>query len=84
MSRNEGKSKIPATSVFRGCAGAKNCFIGRLIGGIPGVPEGGLGGGLELEFIGQLTQLFSSGPGGTLGAPGDNSPCPENSGWGNI
>jgi len=48
------------------------------------VPEAGPGGGLALEVIGRLTELISSSPGGTLSAHGDNGPCPENCGRGNI
>jgi len=54
------------------------------MGGLPGAPEGGPGGGVELEDVGRLTGLFPGGPGGTLGAPGDYGPCPGNCCWGNI
>jgi len=52
--------------------------------GLPGASEGGPGGGVELEDVGRLTGLFPSGPGGTLGAPGDDGPCPWSCCWGNI
>jgi hypothetical protein len=54
------------------------------MGGLPGAPEGGPCGGVELEDVGQLTGLFPGGPGGTLGAPGDDGSCPWNCCWGNI
>jgi hypothetical protein len=52
--------------------------------GLPGAPEGGPGGGVELEGVGRLTGLFPGGPGGTLGAPRYDGPCPWNCCWGNI
>ena len=54
------------------------------MGGPIGAPEGCPGGGVELEDVGQLTGLFPSGHGDTLGAPGDDRPCPGNGCWGNI
>jgi hypothetical protein len=45
---------------------------------LPGAPEGGPGGGVDLEDIGRLTGLFPGGPGGTLSEPGDDSACPGN------
>jgi hypothetical protein len=54
------------------------------MGGLPGAPEGGPGRGVELEDVGQLHGLFPGGPGGTLGAPGDNGPSPCNCCWGNV
>jgi len=45
------------------------------MGGLPGALESGPGGGVELKDVGQLTGLFPGGPGGTLGAPGDNDTC---------
>jgi len=36
------------------------------MGGLPGVPEGGSGGGEELEDVGRLTGLFPGGPGVVL------------------
>jgi len=77
-------SALLATSVSRGSAGSGNRFVARLMGGLPGVPDGGPGGGVELEDVGQLTGLFPGSPGGTLGAPGDDGPCPGNCCWGNI
>ena len=41
-----------ATSVFCGSAGSWNCCFGRLIRGLLGAPEGGSGGGLELDDVG--------------------------------
>ena len=84
MSGNEGKSKILATSVDCSCAGGRNRFVGRLMGILSGEPEGGPGGGLELEDDGRLTGVFPGGPGGTLGAPGDDGPSPGNCCWRNI
>jgi len=52
--------------------------------GLPGAWQRGSGGGVDLENVGQLTGLFPSGPGGTLGAPGYDSPCHGNFCWGNI
>jgi len=54
------------------------------MGGLPGAPEGGPGGGVQLEDVGRLTGLFPGGPGGTLSAPGDDGPSPGNCCWGNI
>jgi len=54
------------------------------MGVIARVPEGGPGGGVVLLDVGQLTGLFPSCLGGTLGAPGDDSPCPGHSSGGNI
>jgi len=54
------------------------------MGGLPGAPEEGPGGGVELEDIGRLTGLFPSSPVGTLGAPGDDGPRPGNCCWGTI
>jgi len=51
------------------------------MGGLPGALEGGHGGGRELEDVGGLTGLFPGGLGGTLGAPGDDGPCPGNCCW---
>jgi len=48
------------------------------------VLDGGSGGGLGMEEVGQLTKWFSGSPGGTLGAPGDDSPFPGICGGGNI
>jgi len=62
------------TSGFRSSSGGWNRFVGRLIGGILGAPESGSDGGLGLEDIGRLIGWFSGGPGGTLGAPGDDGP----------
>jgi len=79
-----GKSAILATSVFCNSTGGRNCFVGRLMRGLRGAPEGGPCGGVELEDVGQLTGLFPGSPGGTLSAPGDVGPCPGNCCWGNI
>jgi len=54
------------------------------MGSLPGAPKRCPGGGVEQEDVGQLTGLFPGGPGGTLGAPGDDGPCPRNCCWGNI
>jgi len=54
------------------------------MGVLTGTPEGCPGGGVELDNVGQLTGLFPGGPEGTLGAPGDDGPCPGNCSWGNI
>jgi hypothetical protein len=59
-------------------------FDGRLMGGLPGAPERGPGGGVELEDIGRLTELFPSGPGATFGAARDDGRCPSNCCWGNF
>ena len=75
-SGNGGKCAIPATSVFHGSAGIWNLFVRRLIRGLPGAPEEGPGG-VQLADVGQMTGLFPGSPGGTLGAPGDDGPCPE-------
>ena len=44
--------------------------------GLPGAPEGGPGGEVELEDVGRLTGLFPASPGGTVSAPCDDSSCP--------
>jgi len=49
---NGGKSAIPATSFFRDSAGGWNYFVGRLMGCLTAAPEGGGGGGVELEDVG--------------------------------
>jgi len=72
------------TSVFCGSAGSWNVFIGRLIGGLLGAPEGGSGGGLGMEDVGRLTVWLSGSPGGTLSGPGDGGPCPGICRGGNI
>jgi len=74
----------PCDNSSRGSAGSWNLFVGSLIRGLPGVPEGGPGGGSQLEDTGRWTQLWTGGPGRTLAAPGDNGLCPENCGGGNI
>jgi len=48
------------------------------------VPEGGPGGGVVLDIVGRLTELFLGSPGGAIGAPGDDGRYPENCCWGNI
>ena len=48
------------------------------------MPDGCSGGGLGLEDVGRLTGWFSGGPGGTVGGPGDDSPCAGLGGGGNI
>jgi hypothetical protein len=78
LSINWGKSAIFATYNFRGFTGGTNGVIRRPMGGFQGWPEGGLGRGVQLDDIGWLTGLFPGGPRGTLGAPGDDSPCPGN------
>jgi hypothetical protein len=45
---------------------SRNRIIGRLFGALPGVPEGCLGAGIELEDVGRLTGLFPGRAGGTV------------------
>jgi hypothetical protein len=84
ISGNGGNYDILATSVFCGSAAGRNCFDGRLMGGLPQAPEVGEGGGFQHEDVGRLSGLVPGGPGGTLHAPGDDGQCPGNSCWGNI
>jgi len=55
ISGNGVMSTITATSGFHGSAAGSFLFMGRQIGGLPGALEGGPGGGLGLEDVGQLT-----------------------------
>jgi hypothetical protein len=75
---------VLVTSLFRRSAGGRNRLIGGVMGGLPGAPEGGSGGGVVLEDVGRLTRLFPSGLGRTRGAPGDDGPCLGHCCWGNI
>jgi len=54
------------------------------MGSLTGAPEGGPGGGVELEDVDRLTGLFPGSPGRTLGAPGGDGVCPWHCCWGNI
>jgi len=59
-------------------------FVGRHMGCLPSAPDGGWGGGDVLEDIGWLIGWLYVSPGGSLGALGDDGPCPGNCGGGNI
>jgi len=83
-SSDEGKSISFATSVIHSFAGSWNLFIGRPIGGLPGMVGGCPGGEVQLEDVSRLTGLFPGGPVGTLGAPGDDDPSPGMCRGGNI
>jgi len=83
-SGNRGKCAIPVTSVPCGSTGGWNRFVGRLIGCLTGAPEEGWGGSVEPEDVDWLSGWFPGGPGGTIGAPGDDGPCPGNWKGGNI
>jgi hypothetical protein len=54
------------------------------MGGLPGAPKGCPSGGVELEDVARFSGLIPSGPGGTLGALGDNGPSPGKCCWGII
>jgi len=54
------------------------------MGGLSGSLEGGPGERLELDDVAGLTGLFPGGLRGSLGATGDDGPCPWNRCLGNI
>jgi len=74
ISRNGGKSLIPAPSLLHCSTGGEYLCVGRQMGDLPGALEGSPGGGVDLEDVGRLTGLLHSGPGLNLGAPGDDGP----------